>query len=423
MDRERVYTYAAPALKIGPGASDEVGWDVAHRGARRVLLVTDPGVVATGAPERVAASCRAAGVDVEVLDDVHVEPTDDSLRRAVDRACELQGDRPFDAYVAVGGGSCIDTAKAVDLLLTCGGELMDYVNAPIGGGRAPDRPLAPLVAVPTTTGTGSESTSICVLDVLSLHVKTGISHERLRPVLAVVDPELSATQPPEVTAASGLDVLCHALESWTARPYTAFAARRPEQRVPYCGANPISDLWAEHALSLLAGALRRAVHDGDDAAARADMAAAATFAGLGFGNAGVHLPHANAYPVAGRVRSWHAPGYPGTGPLVPHGLAVAVTAPAAFAFTFDADPDRHLRAARLLDPAAAATDDPREQLPTVLRRLLDDVGAPSGLAELGFTDDDVPALVEGTMAQQRLLATSPVDVGPAEVAAVLRAAF
>jgi alcohol dehydrogenase class IV len=175
----------------------------------------------------------------------------------------------------------------VNLLATDPGELLDYVNRPVGEGRAPSRPLDPLVAVPTTTGTGAESTTICVLDVLAHKVKTGISHPRLRPTLAVVDPALTVTQPAAVTAASGMDVLCHALESWTAKRYTAYDRKRLEQRVPYCGANPISDMWSEQAMRLLAGSFRDAVRDGDDLEARGRMALAATMAGLGFGNAGV----------------------------------------------------------------------------------------------------------------------------------------
>src|SRR6202012_5945688 len=119
-------------------------------------------------------------------------------------------------------GSAIDTAKAVNLLTTDGGELLDYVNPPIGGGRAPGGGLKPLVAVPTTAGTGSESTAMCVMDILSMKVKTGISHWRLRPTLAVIDPLVSLSLPPEVTASAGMDIVCHAVESYTARWYTTF---------------------------------------------------------------------------------------------------------------------------------------------------------------------------------------------------------
>ena len=414
---ETVFTYAAPGLKFGRGASDEIGWDVEQlcrdvRGdaARRVLLVTDPGVAATGHPDRIADGMRSRGLEVVVYAEAHVEPTDASLGAAVATAREAG---PFDAVVAVGGGSSIDTAKAVDLMLTNPGELMDYVNAPVGGGRAPEHPLLPLVAVPTTTGTGAESTTICVLDVLALEVKTGISHARLRPTLAVVDPDLTMTQPAMVTASAGMDILCHALESWTARWYADFDAKRPEQRVPYCGANPIADMWAEKSLSLLAGSFRRAVRDGSDGEAREQMALAATFAGLGFGNAGVHVPHACAYPIAGRVRDYRPPGYPADEPIIPHGMAVVMTAPAAFALLHDAAPERHRRAAELLGGTG-------EPLPDVLRGLMRDVGLPSGLAELGYGEGDVDALVEGALQQQRLLATAPVEITAEHLATVFR---
>jgi alcohol dehydrogenase class IV len=414
---ESVFTYGAPSLKFGPGAADEIGFDLLQTGARRVLLVTDPGVAATGHPARLAERIAERGIEVTTYDAARVEPTDASLTDAVAFA---RDSGPYDAVVAVGGGSAIDTAKAVNLMLTNPGELLDYVNAPVGRATPPAHPLLPLVAVPTTTGTGSESTTICVLDVLALRVKTGISHPRLRPTLAVVDPRLTLTQPAMVTAAAGMDILCHALESYTARWYSAFEAKQPEQRVPYCGANPISDLWSERSLGLLAGAFRTAVRDGSDEGAREQMALAATFAGLGFGNAGVHVPHANAYPIAGRVRDYRPLGYPDAEPIVPHGMAVALTAPAAFRFTFDAAPERHLRAARLLDPSAGEGPD---ALPAVLVALMRDIGLPSGLAEVGYGEGDVDDLVAGSLQQQRLLATAPCEVTAEDLAGVFRASL
>ncbi len=411
---ETVFTYAAPALVYGRGAINEL--PRALRDRRRVLLVTDAGVAATGAPDRVARKLRAAGHEVVTYAATHVEPTDASLQQAIDAAA---AGGPWDAFLAVGGGSSIDTAKAVNLLTTNGGGLLDYINPPIGGGRAPTQPLKPLVAVPTTTGTGSESTTICVLDVLDLKVKTGISHPRLRPTVAVVDPDLTMSQPPMVTASAGMDILCHALESYTARPYTSFEAKTPEQRVPYCGANPISDMWAERALALMAESFVAAVVDGDDGEARAGMALAATLAGMGFGNAGVHVPHANAYPIAGRVRDYRPVDYPRDEPLIPHGMAVSLTAPASFRMTFPASPERHRRAAALLDPTATA-DDPADLLPRVLRRVMADVGLPGGLREVGYTDTDVPDLVAGAMAQQRLIALAPVAVTADDLAATFR---
>ncbi len=414
---ESVFTYGAPRLKFGPGSSGEIGFDLAEYGARRVLVITDRGVAATGVPERIAGRMGAYGVEAEIFDGVRVEPTDVSLRQAVEHA---RAYGPWDAYVAVGGGSSIDTAKAVNLLTTNDGALEDYLNPPIGEGRSPARPLLPLVAVPTTTGTGAESTTVCVLDVLSLRVKTGISHPRLRPALAVVDPDLTVTQPSGVTASAGMDIVCHALESYTARPYTSYDRKTPEERVPYCGANPVSDMWAERALGLIATSFRAAVRDGGDARARGDMALAATFAGMGFGNAGVHIPHANAYPIAGRVGDFHPDGYPREEPMVPHGMSVALTAPEAFRFTFDARPELHVRAAELLAPETEPPPDPADRLPAALRALMRDIGIPNGLGGVGYGGDDVPALVEGAMKQERLLATSPKTVTEDDLAEIMR---
>lgn len=414
---ESIFTYGAPLLKFGNGASDEIGFDLSQYGVRRVLVVTDAGVAATGTPQRVADQMAQFGIEAHVFDGVHVEPTDVSLNDAIDQA---RASGPWDAFVAVGGGSSIDTAKAINLLTSNPGELMDYINLPVGKGRSPSHPLKPLVAVPTTTGTGSESTTICVMDVLSLRVKTGISHARLRPTLAVIDPDLTFTQPAGVTASCGMDILCHALESYTARWYTTNTRKSPQQRVPYCGSNPISDMWSEKALSLLAGSFRAAVRDGGDAQARSDMAMAATFAGMGFGNAGVHIPHANAYPIAGQVKDFHPKDYPSDESMVPHGMSVSLTAPAAFRFTFSASPERHVRAAELLAPAADRPSDLSEFLPTVITELMRDIDIPNGIAAVGFRDENVADLVDGTMKQQRLLATSPREVTEDDLAGIFR---
>ena len=415
MTQETVFTYGAPGLKFGAGASAEIGFDLSRYGVRRVLVVTDAGVAATGAPQRVAEQMAEFGIDARVFDGAHVEPTDESLQQAIDVA---RAEGPWDAFVAVGGGSSIDTAKAINLLTTNPGELMDYINAPVGKALAPSRPLKPLVAVPTTTGTGSESTTICVLDVLALKVKTGISHALLRPTLAVIDPDLTVTQPAGVTAASGMDILCHALESYTARPYDSYPRKQPQERVPYCGANPLSDVWSERALALLASSFRTAVADGGDTLARRDMAMAATFAGLGFGNAGVHIPHANAYPIAGRVKDFTPAGYPQDEPMVPHGMAVSLTAPAAFRFTFSASPDRHVRAAELLAPDLERPDDLGEYLPRAIERLMRDIGIPNGIDGVGYGRADIPDLVTGAMQQQRLLATAPRQVTEDDLAGI-----
>ena len=416
LTEETIFTWGAPPLKFGAGAVDETGFEMAQFGAKRVLILTDPSINALGIPARIADSLTRYGITSEIFDGVHVEPTDDSMDKAAGYARQ-QG--PWDGFIAVGGGSSIDTAKAVNLLTTDGGELMDYLNAPIGEGRAPQRQLKPLIAVPTTAGTGSESTAMCVLDVLSMRVKTGISHWRLRPTLAIIDPLVSLSLPPEVTASAGMDIVCHAVESYTARWYTSFDRKKPEQRVTYCGSNPISDLWSERSLGLIARSFRTAVREGNDLAARSDMMMAATFAGMGFGNSGVHIPHANAYPIAGMVKDFRPAGYPQQEPMVPHGMSVSLTAPEAFRFSFSSAPERHLRAAAMLAPDAGQLNDASEQLPSALVELMRDIGIPNGIGAVGYTESDVPDLVPGTMKQQRLLATCPRPVDADDIAGIL----
>ncbi|MEO6957130.1 MAG: hydroxyacid-oxoacid transhydrogenase [Antricoccus sp.] len=417
LTEESIFTWGAPPLKFGAGASDEIGFDMSLYGVKRVLILTDAGIAATEIPHRIADMLRKYDIDSEIFDGVHVEPTDDSMNKAIGYATE-QG--PWDGFVAVGGGSAIDTAKAVNLLTTYPGELMDYLNKPIGRAQVPPGELKPLFAIPTTAGTGSESTAMCILDILSMKVKSGISHWRLRPTLAVIDPLLTMTLPPGVTAAAGMDIVCHAAESYTARWYSTFDRKSPEERVTYCGSNPVSDLWCEKSLTLLAQSFRRAVHHGaDDLEARSNMMMAATFAGMGFGNSGVHIPHANAYPIAGMVKDFHPDGYPTDEPMVPHGMAVSLTAPEAFRFSFDSAPQRHLTVASLLGPDDEKQNDPAEQLPAVLTRLMRDIGIPNGIGGVGYTESDVPDLVPGTMKQQRLLATCPRTPTEEDIAGIL----
>ena len=422
LPNETVMTWQAPPIRFGLGATREVGYELRRLGVTKALIVTDANVASLGLPARVGAIIEREGIETEVYDGVHVEPTDVSFEEAL-RALEGQ---EFDGYVAVGGGSSIDTAKAIDLFKTHPAELMRYLNRPIGDGVPVPGPLRPLVAVPTTAGTGSECTPVCVVDILSLKVKAGISHGELRPRLAVVDPLNTMTMPAEVTAAAGYDVLCHALESYTAVPFD----RRPRwpspaDRPAYIGSNPISDVWCEKALALVGQHLTRAVLNPHDLEARVAMSSAATFAGMGFGNAGVHIPHAVAYPIAGMVREYLPSGYPVREPMVPHGQSVIVTAAAAFSFTYPTSPERHLRAAELLganlNGITAANG--RDMLPETLMGIVQDTGGPLGLTALGYGEPDVAGLVEGTLKQQRLLACCPRPVGPDDLRSIIRASM
>ncbi len=417
MSREQVFTLEATPLKYGRGASADAGWELERLGVKRAMLVSDPGVAGAGITDRVRASIEASGIEVEVWDRARVEPTADSFAEAA--AFAVDGD--FDGFVGVGGGSSIDTAKVSDLIATHGGEIMDYVNAPVGEGRKPPSRLRPLLAIPTTCGSGAEATTVAILDIPEQHVKTGISHRHLRPDQAIVDPELTDSLPAEVVASCGLDVICHAAESFVAKPYSdREAPGEPGDRPPYQGATPISDIWSAKALEYGGRHLRDAV--GGDAEARGWMMLGASLAGIGFGAAGVHIPHACAYPIAGLKHEHRPPGYPSDHGFIPHGQSVIVTAPAAFRFTYEASPERHRRAAELLagEPLPDAGPD---TLPDLLLALMRDVGVPTGLEELGYGVEDVDALVEGALKQQRLLVVAPREADAESLAAILRASL
>ena len=416
---ETIITLELAQLRYGPGAVDDVGYELGRLGTRSVFLVADPTLRGFGVTERVIGLIEAAGIEVTLFEDIHVEPTTELLARAAAVATEAD----VDGFVALGGGSTIDTAKVANLIKRHGGEVMDYVNPPVGGGRKPPSALFPLVAIPTTSGSGSEATTVAVLDIPDLKIKSGISHRFMRPTVAVVDPELARTTPAGVTASAGLDVICHAAESYTNRPFDSRPKpKTPDERPPYQGSNPIADIWSMKALEFGGRFLERAVKDGEDVEARGTMMLGATMAGIGFGTAGVHIPHACAYPIAGLKHTYHAPGYSRNHAFVPHGYSVIVTAPAAFRFTYEANPAKHLEAARLLTGGELEEPGP-ESLPKALIALMKAVGAPKGIADLGYGEEDIPALVEGALKQQRLLSLSPRPTEAADLERIFRASM
>jgi hydroxyacid-oxoacid transhydrogenase len=418
---ETVFVMEMSPIKFGLGAMDEIGFDAARLGLKKALIFTDRNLAAAGLPDRVRALLEEQGIKADVYDGVEVEPSD----RSMEDAAEYARTKEFDGLVAVGGGSTIDTCKAANLLTCYPAPLLDYINKPVGKGVAVPGPLKPLIAVPTTAGTGSETTAVAVTHVIDQNVKAGVSHRLLRPALGVVDPLNTVTAPPEVTAAAGADILTHAVESYTTRPFNARAKHHPPDRPAYIGANPASDIWCEKAMEYVARYLRRAVLNGLDLEARVNLALAANYAGIGFGNAGVHIPHALAYPIAGLVRDYVPQGYRTRHAMVPHGMAVILTAPSAFRFTYTTAPERHLRAAELMGAPVSglAEAERREALPHALISLMRDTGIPNGLNAVGYTERDIPALVEGTLKQPRLLAGAPRSVGSADLDWILRDAM
>jgi hydroxyacid-oxoacid transhydrogenase len=406
MMNEYAFEMASSAIRVGAGVTREVGAELADLGKHHILVFTDPNLRTLPPVATVLESLEKHKIRSSLFDRVRVEPTDESFREAASAA---QADH-FDAFVAVGGGSTIDTAKAANLYSCYPADFMDYVNAPIGKGQPVPGPLKPLIAIPTTAGTGSETTGVAIFDLAQRHVKTGIAYRRLKPTLGLIDLENTRTLPRAVAASAGLDVLSHAIESYTALPFGQRPVpERPILRPAYQGSNPISDVWSLEALRLVAAYLRRAVADPTDEEARASMLLAASYAGIGFGNAGVHLPHGLSYPVSGLVRDYRAPGYSVTHPLIPHGISVIVHAPAVYRFTSSACPERHLRAAEMLGAkvSGARPGDAGKILADQIIELMHDLRIPNGLRELGYQSADIPALVEGTLPQHRVTKLSP----------------
>jgi alcohol dehydrogenase class IV len=407
---EEAFSVDVSSITYGAGCLSEAGEQARALGIRRIALFTDKRLAGTEHVAKVRKSLEAAGIDYAFYDETKVEPTDISFQAATRFAEEAK----VDGFISVGGGSVMDTAKAASLYTSYPADFLAYVNAPVGGGQPVPGPLKPHIACPTTSGTGSECTGITVFDLLSMKAKTGIASRRLRPTLALIDPTVTHTLPRNVVACSAFDVLSHALESYTARPFT----RRPRSKTPggrpmSQGANPWSDLGCREALRLAGEFMVRAVNDASDYEAREQLMWASTLAGIAFGNSGVHVPHGMAYAVAGLVKDYQPEGYPDDEPIIPHGMSVIVNAPSVFRSTAAACPERHLDGAKCLgaDIRGAGEADAGEVLGGRIVELMKASGIPNGVGGVGYGAGDIDSLIKGTLPQQRLLQNAPMEVG------------
>lgn len=423
MTQEIGFEMAASNIRFGRGVTAEIGMDLKDLGVKKVMFLTDPNIARLPMTKTVKDALETEGVDYVFYDQVRVEPTDESFKQAIAFAEKHK----VDSFVALGGGSVIDTAKAANLYSTYPtDDFLLYVNAPIGKGRPVPGPLKPLFAIPTTAGTGSETTGVAIFDLESMHVKTGIASRLMKPTLGIVDPLNTITMPAMITASTALDILTHAIESYTAIHYTSRPLpERPVYRPAYQGANPISDMWAVKAMEIMAANFITAVEEPENEEARGMMALAAAFAGVGFGNAGVHLPHGMSYPVSGMVRNYIAPDYISDHPIIPHGISVALNAPSVFRFTGSSNPRRHLEAAAALgaDTDGVKEADAGELVAATMIGYFKRFNIPNGLKDVGFTEADIPKLVEGTLPQHRVTKLSPKPVGADELAELFKGAM
>ena len=419
---EEAFSIDVSAITYGAGCLAEAGEQAKALGIGRIALFTDKRLAVSEHVGKVKKSLAAAGVDYALYDEVKVEPTDVSFQAAT----RFAGEAKVDGFISVGGGSVMDTAKAANLYTSYPADFLVYVNSPVGEGRPVPGPLTPHIACPTTPGTGSECTGIAVFDLLSMKAKTGIASRRLRPTLALIDPTTTHTLPKNVIACSAFDVLSHALESYTAMPFTRRArSTTPAGRPMSQGANPWSDLGCREALQLAGGYMVRAVNDASDHEAREQLMWASTLAGIAFGNSGVHVPHGMAYAVAGLVKDYRPEGYPDDEPIIPHGMSVIVNAPSVFRKTARACPERHLEGARFLgaDVNGAGGDDAGEVLGARIVELMKATGIPNGVGGVGYGAGDIGALIEGTLPQQRLLKNAPMEIGAEQLHAMFEGAL
>ena len=422
MEHEIAFEVGATNLRFGFGITREVGMDLVDMGVKNVMVVTDPYLSKSEPVSVLLESLEKEKLRYTLYDRANVEPTDASFRDAVKFARE--GD--FDGFVGIGGGTSIDTAKVSNLVSSHPADLLDYVNAPIGKGKPVPGPLKPMIAIPTTSGSGSETTGVIIFDLVEMHSKTGIAHRHIKPTMAIIDPENTRSLPREVTASTAMDVLVGAVEAYTAIPYTERPLpERPGLRPPYQGINYIADIWAVQAMKMVAENLPRVYEDSSDDEARAQMLLAAAYTGTGFAYSGVHLPHGMSYPVSGLVKDFMPPGYPVDRPLIPHGISVVLNAPAVFRFTGSACPGRHLEAAQFIgaDIRGAKEADAGEILADQIIRIMQRVQIPNGLGAVGYTRQDIPALVKGTLPQHRVNKLSPKPAGEKELAAIFEDAM
>jgi alcohol dehydrogenase class IV len=409
-----------PRLTFGRGCLAEVGLRCSELAFRRVAVFTDPGLRDSALIAQACDSLKAASIDYAIHSEIRVEPCNDTVQAS---AGFLAGGN-FDALISIGGGSVIDSAKAALLLAAHGGTVRDYLAPPVGNGQPVPGPVLPHIACPTTAGTGSECTPISVIRINELETKFVVCSNHLMPTVALVDPQCCDTLPERVVASSGFDLLSHALECYTARAYTQHAhVEKPSARIPIQGANPFSDMAAREALDIAGRYLVRGVRDNSDHEARDQLMWGATLAGMAFGNAGTHLPHALSYGVTHLMADITTEGYPVPSPFVPHGISVIVTSPAVFRYTAEAAPDRHLDAATALGAnlSGATPDDAGEVLAGRMIELMKDTDMPNGLGGVGFADEHVSALAASAERQKRAILNAPRDSNLVDLENIYRA--
>jgi len=416
---ETVWHIDMPEIRFGRDATDELAFqlrDLGVEGTARGLVITDEGIADAGHADRVVAHLEDADLDVDVYADSEREPSIGAVEDCLSFVREHTDDG-YDFYVGLGGGSCMDTAKATRAIVANGGSPLDYIAEPTGDGQRLTESGPPLVLLPTTAGTGAEISPVAILSVPEKEIKEAISSNHVRADAAVLDPTLTTTLPPELTARTAMDALGHAIEGYTTHEHDSLLrADDPAERPVYAGRTPLTEMFSEKAIRLLSGSVRTAVHNGDDLDAREDMLLGALFGAISGLTAGASLCHAMAYPVGNKYHTYH-------------GETIAVLTPAStIDYNAASDPGRFAEVAEIfgVDTAGMTDRAAADALKQEYIQLQQDLNVlPSGLNELaGITEDDVDWLAQQTVdTQARLLRCNPRPVTKDDVADVFRDAL
>lgn len=409
---ESVWHIQIPEIRFGRDATEELAYqlrDLGVEGDARGLIITDQGLVDVGHADRVSKHLEEAGFEVDVYDDSEREPSVEAIDDSVTFVRDNAGESGYDFYIGLGGGSCMDTAKATRTIVANGGGPLDYIAEPTGEGEPIEESGPPLVLMPTTAGTGAEISPVAILSVEEKNIKEGISSNHIRADAAVLDPTLTTTLPPEMTAKTAMDALGHAIEGYTTHEFDSLMrAEDPAERPVYAGRTPLTEMFSEKAIDLLSSNVRRAVHNGDDLEARSKMLQGALFGAIAGLTAGAHLCHAMAYPVGNRYHTYH-------------GETIAVLTPAStIDYNSASDPARFAKVAEMfgVDTSGMTDKEAAEALKSQYIQLQKDLNVlPSGLAELaGISEEDIDWLAEQTVeTQQRLLRCNPRPVTESDV--------
>jgi alcohol dehydrogenase class IV len=416
------FTIGLPKLTFGRGCLNESGVRAAARGMSRIVLFTDPFLKDGPYVAVVQKSLQQAGIDSAIFSEIRIEPDDASVKNAA----EFIAQGNFDGVVSVGGGSVMDTAKAAIVYGLHPADFLDYFPPPIGQGKPIPGPLMPHLACPTTSGTGSECTSVAVIRINDLNTKFVLGSPLIMPDEALVDPTCCDSLPANIVASTGFDLLSHAIECYTAKAYTQWAKIDDPRKRPYLqGANPWSDLAATRALEIVGEFIERGVNDASDSEARDQLMWGATLAGMAFGNSGTHLPHALSYGVTHLMHDITTDDYAVESPFIPHGISVIASAPAIFRYTAAGAPERHLEAANSLGANTwdVGHDEVGEVVAGRIIELMKKTAIPNGIGDLGFGEADVKPLAASTIRQTRAIANAPRETNLQDIENIYAAAI